>query len=46
MMMIVYGSGKVTLYLLNRFVWGGQEGFVENNANRDLKEFKGEVREP
>jgi hypothetical protein len=27
LMVIVYASGKMTLYLLDRFVWGGQEGF-------------------
>ena len=43
-MAIVYGSGKLTHYLLNRFVWGGQEGFTEDNntASKQLRELKGE----
>jgi hypothetical protein len=45
-MLIVYGSGKLTLYLLNRFVWGGQEGFTDITASQQIREIKGESNEP
>ena len=46
MMAIIYGSGKLTLYLLDRFVWGGQEGFKEQTASDQLRELKGVEQVP
>ena len=45
-MAIVYASGKLTLYLLDRFVWGGQEGFKEQTASDQLRELKGGEQAP
>jgi hypothetical protein len=32
LLMIVYGSGKLTKHLLTQFVWGGQEGFQDTKS--------------
>jgi hypothetical protein len=44
--LIIYSSGKLTLFLLKHFAWGGKEGFTDTEPKNEQKNLLHENVEP